>query len=63
MRLLERAGSLDASALEPAYYLSLALPQVGRKDEAEAYRLRADRIRRRFESEQRANTSLPSTPP
>jgi tetratricopeptide (TPR) repeat protein len=63
VRLLERAGSLDASALEPAYYLSLALPQVGRKDEAEDYRLRADRIRRRFEAEQRANTSLPSTPP
>jgi len=63
VRMLERADSLDASSLEPAYYLSLALAQVGRKDEAEVYRLRADRIRRRFESEQRANTSLPSTPP
>ena len=62
VRLLERASSLDASALEPAYYLSLALPRVGRKDEAEDYRLRADRIRRRFEAERRANTSLPSTP-
>lgn len=63
VRLLERAGSLDASALEPAYYLSLALPRVGRKDEAEEYRIRADRIRRRFEAERRANISLPSTPP
>lgn len=63
VKLLERASSLDPSALEPTYYLSLALAQVGRKDEAGEYRLRADRIRRRFEGEQRANTSLPSTPP